>query len=236
VINKKYIKPWDHLIVDDFLEDQDFKKVLWYAKEHQSKIEIAPNTCVKYNWFFDHEGTFIKLRIVDEMSRWPDWLPKDSPKWAIDFGEYMAKKYYKNILQFRQDLGYKDISKYNPMFTMTLSYFHKNFDYRRSHTDGAWKIFSSSLYVSEKNLGTTMTSDRYSEDYVTVPWKQNRLHCFVRDLEKTWHNFKADNESDRVTINFCLRPTEFWEWGESNPGGIKSVPGDNTLNKYFKRV
>jgi len=228
---------WPHLIVDDFLDESDFNQVIDYAKEHQNNIEIEKRTCVKYNWFFDHTGKYIKLRIVDETSRYPDWVPDDSPKWSIEFGESMAKKYYGHILNFRTQLGYKDISPYNPMFTMTLSYFHKDFDYRRSHTDGFWKLFSSTLYVSpERNLGTTMTSDRYSDDAITVPWKQNRLHCFVRDLENTWHNFKADGESDRVTINFCLRPNEFWSWGESNPHGIKSIPGDGSVDKYFEKI
>ena len=233
---KKFVQPWNHGLVDDFLDQEDFDQVLQYAEEHQSKIEIPLRTCVKYNWFFDHLGNYIKLRIVDETSRRPNWLPSDSPRWPIEFGENMARKYYKDILSFREQLGYKSITHFNPMFTMTLSYFHKNFNYHRSHTDGVWKLFSSTLYVSpEKNLGTTMTSDRYSEDYLTVPWRQNRLHCFVRDLENTWHNFKADGESDRVTINFCLRPTEFWNWGESSPHGIKSVPADDTVNQYFEK-
>jgi len=231
----KHTKHWPHLIVDDFLDERDLTQVLAFAKEHQEKIKIRRFTCAKYNWFFDHTGKFIKLRIVDETSRYPIWLQNDSPKWPIEFGEFMAKRYYKDILNFRTQLGYKDIAQYEPMFTMTLSYFDKEFDYRRSHTDGFWKLFSSTLYVSEKNLGTTMTSDRYSDDAITVPWKQNRLHCFVRDLENTWHNFKADGESERVTINFCLRPNEFWEWGESNPHGIKSIPGNGSVDKYFEK-
>lgn len=231
-----YNEPWPHLIVDDWLLKEDFDKILAYTEEHQSKIKIPPRTCVKYNWFFDHTGKYIKLRIVDETSRYPQWLPKTSPKWPIEFGEELAVKYYKDILYMREQLGYKDISQYDPMFTLTLSYFNKDFDYRRSHTDGIWKMFSSTLYVSpEQNEGTTMTSDRYAEDYVTVPWKQNRLHCFVRDLENTWHNYKADGINERVTINFCLRPNEFWAWGESSPAAIKSAPNDGVLNKYFEK-
>lgn len=230
----KHTKHWPHLIVDDWLDKEDFDKIVEYAKIHQAAVQVDTRTCVKYNWFFDHEGKYIKLRVVDETARRPQWLPENFPKWDIEFGEHLAKKYYKDILDFRMQLGYKDISQYNPMFTMTLSYFHKNFNYNRSHTDGIWKLFSSTLYVSpEKNLGTTMTSDRYSEDPIIVEWKQNRLHCFVRDLENTWHNYQADGENERVTVNFCLRPNEFWEWGESNPHGIKSAPGDGVLERYF---
>jgi|DEB0MinimDraft_3_1074331.scaffolds.fasta_scaffold05836_5 hypothetical protein len=232
---QQFDKPWNHLIIDDWLDQEDFDQIVEYAKVHQSKITIASRTCVKYNWFFDYTGKFIKLRIVDETARYPEWLDNESPKWPMEFGERMAKKYYRDILDFRVKLGYKDIAEYQPMFTMTLSYFDKNFDYRRSHTDGVWKLFSSTLYVSEQNEGTTMTSDRYSEDYVTVPWKQNRLHCFVRDLENTWHNYKADGINERVTINFCLRPNEFWSWGESWPHGIKSSPGEGVLEKYFEK-
>lgn len=69
------------------------------------------------------------------------------------------------------------------------------------HDECEKKVLSNVIYLFP-NVGTgTLIYDTEKSYVKTVEWKQNRALLFAGITDKTWHNYKTDHGTLRITIN-----------------------------------
>ena len=75
------------------------------------------------------------------------------------------------------------------------------------HNDKHEKLLSGVVYLSpDKSMGTTLHSPDKKKSK-TVEWKKNRAIFFSR-TKKTFHSYKSDSKSNRITLVYNLMTTD----------------------------
>jgi hypothetical protein len=73
------------------------------------------------------------------------------------------------------------------------------------HTDTKDKLLSAVVYIApEKNEGTYLYETKDGKNPQVVEWKTNKAFIFSR-TDDTWHSYKGDGISNRLTLVYNLR-------------------------------
>src|SRR4029079_4778154 len=152
--------PWNHIVVDDFLDAEDFRFLSALEKDH-----VAPDKLVAA-----HNRVYANGKIEAVT------LPRE-------YLEKLQSRYHPRSIELLRQLAPKKVPLYE------YSEFEPNVAGSRYksaiHDDQAKKILSIVVYLSpEKSSGTMLYRQKQSKDPVQVEWRQNRALIFSR-LEKT---------------------------------------------------
>lgn len=80
----------------------------------------------------------------------------------------------------------------------------KDFNFR-IHNDSLTKLLSTVTYISpHKNVGTILYDNEQGDNPREVEWEPNKTFVFSR-TEDSWHSYKSDGVSPRVTLVYTLR-------------------------------
>ena len=180
---QKHNEPWSHLIVDDFLNQDDFINLQgnWETifKTQQGRIE--------YHW-----NNLPSLDCLDGR--------------IINCSKIIWDKYYKELCGDKDESHLADKIIYEWLETPPNSN-----DYPSIHTDSGMKLMSVIYYVSKNGKGTTLRKfneeTKKAEVHHTLEWIPNRALVFVRknwSVGGTWHNIVNDTSYNRQTLNLSI--------------------------------
>lgn len=179
-------EPWKHLVIDDFLEAEEFKNLIDYV---QSVYDFSKNT-KGYREFHKHNSnTFLSNLFSSKI---------------LD----LKDKYFDELNYTNQKIP----EVYYPFVELAIC--PPGFHYKRIHTDGDYKLMTTVLYVyPEVSDGTEIYSNEFQNSFVSsVEWKQNRALSFVAQRDNkhqgTWHNYGNSTKTPRVSLNLNLSCTE----------------------------
>lgn len=179
-----HYEPWEHIVVDEFLSTSELELLLSLASEEIKVFEkYGPNTPRgKYVKFFDYD-------LFPNSNQFFDLLPKTR--------------------------SHGPLKKINH-----ISIQPPNNNYP-THIDNRSRINTAVLYLSPKNnVGTVLHKNKSpmvhdhgppemdSEYSKPVEWKTNRLFVHNSIDGVTWHSYRSDGESNRITFqSFLVDPS-----------------------------
>jgi hypothetical protein len=177
--------PWKHLIVDDFLSDEEYEKILVYIKS----VYDFSKKC-GYKEIHKHNSDSVISNI---------FCPKI----------LSIKDLYFDELNY----GNKELPEiYYPFIELVVS--PPGFKYFKIHTDDAFKLMTTVCYFyPDFSTGTELyTTDKKTSYHHSVEWNKNRALSFVsqekNEYQKTWHNYFNNTEDIRITFNLILSTHE----------------------------
>ena len=141
----------------------------------------------------------------------------------------MHNRYFPKAINLLKEFSEKKIELYE------YSDFHivitgKDYNYP-IHVDAHNKLLSGVVYLKpNNNLGTRLYEEN-KKDFVDLEWKSNRSLFFSRS-NKTFHSYKSNGISERVTLIYNLMTT--------NVKDVCKIDGDSykilKLKEYFKSL
>jgi len=184
-------KPWQHLVLNDFLNGDTFDDILecWHTLPKNVRW-----TGTVFRQAFDKKGNFIDL-----------WFTQNFIKKLTDVMEpLLVKKIYEEVsLKVRSaglliDAELED----EDAFVIDLQYINRNTAYPL-HIDASDKLLTLITFLNPKqNIGTIL-SDSENGTEVETRWKPNRAIMFKPD-ETTWHAFRSNGRDRRTTLNINI--------------------------------
>jgi len=192
----KYDDPWPHIILDDFLDQEDVNNLL---AEADNILDLAGLPEDRHQLMLSLDYTTDKSSMSLRVDQ----------KIKVDYkSEEIAnipKKYRDKLVRLYRDLTGK-VPRYTEAL-MELMICNHEFSFN-IHDEGPYKVLSTVTYLSkEDNHGTTMyrsKEDDYFNPVKTVDWKQNRCFVFAGQKNKTWHAFGSNGKNTRITLNIFL--------------------------------
>ena len=186
----RYDKPWTHLVVDDFIDKDDFAVLSKnYRKENSELGFTFRGDGGRRVYQFDNlpDKSRFEGRILSSVVKiWDDYYHD------INHGLDKSDLVDNIIFEWRNTLPYD-----------------KN--YRNVHPDSAAKIMSVVYYISSHGVGTTLLERvKEGEPMIvrqTIEWKPNRAFIFVRkggDVGATYHKAENDIPHERFTMNLAI--------------------------------
>lgn len=193
----KYEHPWPHVILDDFLDQEDLDLII---QECNNILELVDYPDIRHQFFID----------------WNVKAKKSESKLWLNEGDM--------ILQYDSSLSYIN-KKYEPKLKEIYKQLHGNFPKHKFvnielmicdkefkhpiHDENPSKILSAVTYISkDNNDGTTIynsKNDDYCDPIKKIDWKQNRCFIFSGKRNKTWHAFSSNGKNIRITLNLFLK-------------------------------
>lgn len=191
----KHYKPWEHIIVEDFLSADKFEQIKNLGMiEYEKYLRDGSN-----HSYTDHkdDASYTKLAKYTKFFT-EDIIPE-------------TNQFFKMLPKHR---GFKGQLKKVIHFQISPP----NFDFPL-HIDNVSRINTCSFYIHpEKSIGTILAdnpsrnddgdhnaADKKSYSEIEVPWKPNTLFVHNSIPNKTWHKYMGD--SYRITMNlFLIQP------------------------------
>lgn len=192
----KYEHPWPHLILDDFLDQEDLDLIV---QECNNILELVDYPDIRHqfliDWNVESKKSQSKLR-----------LNESNISFQYDNAlSYIPKKYESKLKKIYKQLNNKP-SKHK-FVNMELMICNKKFEHS-IHDENPSKILSAVTYISkDNNNGTTIynsKNDEYDRPVKKIKWKQNRCFIFSGQKNKTWHAFSSNGKNVRITLNLFL--------------------------------
>ena len=178
--------PWKHLIIDNFLSENEFTSLIEYVK---SVYDFPKNVSGYKEIHRQNSNTFVSDLFTPKIYK----LKEDFFD-ELNYGnKILPEKYY----------AYSELVICPP-----------NYRYGRIHPDAPEKLMTAVFYVyPEEGDGTEIYKTEYRNSYVNdVEWKQNRALVFVGQTnnayQKTWHDYRNSKRNPRVTFNLNLTKNE----------------------------
>lgn len=186
-LSKLYKIPWEHLIVDNFLDDDVFKQIT-------EELQITQKTLINQKrntdgwWPFHLENMGVSKKTTD--------LIMEINREILD-NTYIIEKFSDAS---KSTIGYYSIPRFN---------FTHPFIKEEIHDDSGDKTVVILLYLAPENsIGTNLyTKNTLSSLSKTIEWKPNRAVFFAPKKNVTWHDFESNN-LPRYTINFYFEKLE----------------------------
>lgn len=179
-MKKTASKLWKHIIVDDFLDKEDYNILRNHKKSH-----VAPD-----NIQLHHNEIFPDGKVISGS------LPEDLIR-------KLQSKYHEKSLEILRQLAPKKLDLYDySEFEVVVT----GADYKFPiHDDVPKKLLSCVVYLApEKNSGTMLYSSKYGDDAHEVEWRQNRALFFSRKEATTWHSYRGDGKNNRLALIYNL--------------------------------
>ena len=167
-------------IIDNFLDNEDFKKIcsLNLAKINDNEIKVYVNEI--------NNNTILKKEILDEK-----FLTK------------LNNQYHEKAFKLLNELNAQKAKLYD-YSTFTLIKTGSKYKFP-IHDDTPNKLLSGVIYLyPENNTGTIFYENKKGDNKKIVEWKQNRGVFFSRIENESWHSYEGDGKSDRVALVYNL--------------------------------
>jgi hypothetical protein len=204
---KLHTKPWKHIIIDDFLEENHFNKLNDIAKDIVMEPGIVYNI---YRSYLSSNGTLLDynktLKIYENLE-----MPNMAKFKFFNLANYLDIDTIKEMYNCYSDQCI-DALKFLNSGTMPDRKYIFIFDLQatqsdyvvKTHLDSISKLLTLVTYLHpEDNIGTTLFEpDKITATAVTE-WKQNRAFIFKRG-EDTWHTFGSTSQRTTFNINVYL--------------------------------
>jgi hypothetical protein len=192
----KYDDPWPHIIVDDFLDQEDLDNLLVEADNILDLAGVPEDRHqLLVNFDYKTKKSSISLRVGQKIN----------VEYSSEEIANIPSKYKDKLVKLYRSLTGK-VPNYKQVL-MELMICNRQFSYK-IHDEIPQKVLSTVTYLSkDDNHGTTMyrsKEDDYSNPVKTVDWKQNRCFVFAGQKDKTWHAFGSNGENTRITLNIFL--------------------------------
>lgn len=186
--------PWDHQIIDDFLDKETFEAACDIARKI-SKLDDLEEAEIL--WMSDLE----KLGASKEQIQ----LIVDSADQLMKYTNEISAPYEKRL---ESKLGYFN----NPRFGVSRP--HAIGDI---HDEGTNKVMALIIYLEpEESIGTLLyEKDNLDSLSTVIPWKPNRAFLMFSQPCVTWHKFDA-LDKPRITLNFYFEKQEALEYLNSS--------------------
>ena len=173
---KKFSKPWEHYIIDDFLPDTIYEQLKGIKIKSNNSLCDGSRTTITGRYFFTPEKK--------------DNLTKN-----------VVKFFQTNKKKFETDYGY---SLKNSFIRIELAQDNDSF-WQVPHLDTFEKRITIIIYISsnDKDLGTDLF-DNEKKFVKRVDWAPNRCFIFKTD-ENKWHGFtkrKFSGSRRVLLVNF----------------------------------
>lgn len=177
--------PWKYLLIDEFLSDVEYERVLTYIK---SRYDFDRNH-KGYKELHRHNSNTLITKLFAPIII----ALKDKYFDKLNYaGKTLPQKMYPYIELVVCPSGYR---------------------YDHIHCDTDYKIMSTVLFMyPEEGDGTELYTDKTEQSYHSqVPWKPNRAISFVSQnnpkFQRTWHNYGNTKPFQRVSFNLILSST-----------------------------
>lgn len=174
--------PWRHEVIDNFLEQDDFKFLsnVGIDNPNDTDIKISKNQI----W----QGGRIKGDLPHE------------------FLKRFEQRYFQKCINV---LHQHATGKVSSVDYMELNVVVVGKDYVFPvHSDTPNKLLSCVVYLTpEDSIGTIMYESIDGDEVDRCEWKQNRCLIFSR-TNKTYHNYKSDGKDKRRTLVLNLRSSK----------------------------
>ncbi len=154
-----------------------------------------------------------------------------------NFLKSMHDTYHPIAMEILKELSPKKLNLYE------YSEFHlvetgKDFSFP-IHDDIPNKLLSGVIYIRpENNLGTSFFKNKKGEGEEIVDWEVNKAVFFSREEKQSWHSYKGDGKSNRLTIVYNLMTNDinkvYLAEGKSNILGRLRTFINPYLFRYFK--
>lgn len=182
--------PWEHKVIDNFLESRDYDVIVNSLIQIKDKIvfeETQPNNGV---WL--HEAIALGL-------------PEDTAQLILDINKQLLMS-VSTLDNFKS----KKDSKLGYFSVPRIGVFPPNFKgdiHDDAETEDKTAILVIYLYP-ENSYGTNLYTSDSEESFVTqIDWEKNRAFCFAPYEGLTWHGFNS-KDSVRITLNFYYERIE----------------------------
>ena len=198
-----------HDVFDNFLSNEHFRKLSTLNLKNINDNEIS----VYHNRYYKNGKiveTCLEKNFISE-------LQEQYHLKAID----ILKKYSSNKV---------DLYDYSEFHIVEIG---KNFSFP-IHRDTPNKLLSGVIYLSpEKNNGTFLFSDKKGNNAKEIKWKQNRALFFSRSENDSWHSYKADKQSNRLTLIYNLMTNDIKSVCKIEKLNYKKVVLREKINPYL---
>ena len=181
--------PWDHQIIDDFLDKETFEAACDIARKIAQLDDLEGAEILWMNDLLEIGATQQQIDlIVDSADQMMKYVNEISAP-------------YKNRLESK--LGYFN----NPRFGVSIP--HAVGDI---HDEGTNKVMALIIYLEpEQSFGTKLYREDNTNTLATeVEWKPNRAFLMFSQPCVTWHKFDA-LDKPRITLNFYFEKQEALE-------------------------
>ena len=222
IINSELLKtPWNHKIIDNFLDDSIFNKL----------NQISSLLLNKYGSSDIHGGVYPITQLLDDLN---EDLIKEIMSVNVNLLSN-AKNILNSFPKFRKYESYYSI----PSFTILKP----NLGDFPIHHDKITKSLSIVIYLYPKiSTGTKLykLDSEASLDYTTT-WKPNSALVFCGISNETWHTF-GTTEYPRITLNFSLQHNIFKDIKVLNnevtvkvlpDSKLKIIPNDKNIENFY---
>jgi hypothetical protein len=179
------VEPWRHQIIENFFQEEDFKKinlaVIRLETAYKDRL-ITADECLSIAEVYDIIGEEV-FDIISEANRK-----------LLDNIKLITKNFPKHN-KFEK---YISVPSFHILPPQT--------PWQKIHDESSDKTVSIVVYLYPKNsVGTTLykENNRNSKNK-EIKWKQNSAMLFCGQAGVTWHDF-CSREQPRVTLNFFLR-------------------------------
>jgi hypothetical protein len=179
-----YNDPWKHLVIDDLLDPETFKRVEQYVLKFK---DIKTHTLEKHTMS-------TKSEMYDLLADMAISL-KDKYFDELNFGNRVLPKIYYPVIEFNVcPPGFK----WHKIHTDIQSKLMSNVLYISPDVSSG-----TELYKKQNDISIAKE----------VEWKKNRVFCFVSQSNtmypSTWHNYKNNTKVNRISVNLNLCSDEY---------------------------
>lgn len=194
-------KPWEHFIIDDFLEKSFYNEL---KKDFDS-----------LNWFHDNKGKYrnewrrSKIRIYQGGKN-----EINKPSFTKLINLFKNEKFAKSVVNKFKKIRCKE---YPNNIWIEMDTFIKDFSYR-IHFDSKPKYVTFLIYLPDdendpQELGTKMY-DKKKEFVKNAPYNKNTCFIFAPNDDITWHSmdYKNINNNDVKRKSIQI----FYKYGNKN--------------------
>ena len=197
---------WPHVIMDDFLDPEDFAVLSSHPKDHVAAGKVLS--------IFNNQ-VFADGRVVAENL---------SKELLVRIHSRCHPKMYKLLQELAPNkVHLYEYSDYELVITGSKCPFPV-------HDDIPSKLLSIVVYLSpEHNTGALLYDNREGRNPHEVPWKQNRALIFSRREQVTWHAYKGDGKNNRLALVYNLMTHD-------NAGVFKAEGRSHLAHKLRKQV
>jgi hypothetical protein len=198
MINIKNIKnaeirtdPWEHLVIENILDLDIFKKLVEEFKKLTPKlIDVKRN---KDGWWPNELADMgVDQEIID--------ILMNINRQILQNSDVVLEKFSNSN---RSEIGYYSVPRFN---------FTPPFDRGQIHDDGDVDDKSMIMVIylfPDEACGTCLYKNGDVNSFVTeIPWTPNSSMIFVPKQGVSWHDFQA-KDLERLTLNFYYEKLEY---------------------------
>jgi hypothetical protein len=166
--------------INNFLNDKDFQDLKKFKFEN-----IKPKEIKIFHNSIDRNG-----KILNEL-------------FSVDLIKKLQKNYHDKAIEILKETYPEKIKLYEySEFHMIVAGSNYSFPI---HDDTPNKLLSGVIYLNPKeNQGTEFFDNKKGLNKKRVEWIQNTAIFFARKERETWHSYKSDGKSPRITLVYNL--------------------------------